>query len=221
MAEPYRVAVYYAPAADDPLWALGCAWLGRDAATGLAVAQPGYDGLAAQTAAPRRYGFHATLKPPMRLRGTLRKFKADAARLARGIAPFDLPPLEVMRLGRFLALGLTGRPGPLHELADACVVALDPHRQAETADEVARRAAGRTASELENLRRYGYPHVLADWRFHMTLTGPAANDTLAAQAREFFGDALRAPRRVDAICLFAEAEPGGDFMVLERLPLGG
>ena len=37
---PYRLALYWAPAFDDPLHARGSAWLGRDAETGAAVAQP-------------------------------------------------------------------------------------------------------------------------------------------------------------------------------------
>ena len=80
---PYRVAVYYAPAADDPLWARGCTWLGRDPETGVELPQPDIDGIAAQVTEPRRYGFHATLKPPMQLTGTLDQFLRDVKRLCR------------------------------------------------------------------------------------------------------------------------------------------
>ena len=65
MPEPYRVAVYYAPEADDPLWRAGCEWLGRDPERGTALAQPVVAGLHENTEDPRRYGFHATLKAPM------------------------------------------------------------------------------------------------------------------------------------------------------------
>ena len=62
-----RYAVYWTPPADHPLWRAGCDWLGRDAERAQ-VDRPG-EGPEALTRAPRRYGFHATLKAPMRLRG--------------------------------------------------------------------------------------------------------------------------------------------------------
>ncbi|MEL6728492.1 MAG: hypothetical protein AAFP91_13435, partial [Pseudomonadota bacterium] len=37
-----RYAIYYAPPADDPLWALGSEWLGRDAYTGENLTRPDY-----------------------------------------------------------------------------------------------------------------------------------------------------------------------------------
>ena len=171
--------------------------------------------------APRRYGFHATLKPPMRLIGTCADFIADAAALARKIPPFALPPLEVTRLGQFLALCLAQRPASLHALADACVLELDAHRRPEDAAALVRRAAGCSPPQLENLRRHGYPNVLGEWRFHMTLTGATATNFLEPPAREFFGATLRQPRRVEAICVFIEPAPGADFMLLKRLQLGG
>jgi hypothetical protein len=63
-----RVAIYYAPLPDDPLTSLSSSWLGRDPRSGEPVRHPDLDGIAEVTAEPRMYGFHATLKPPMRLR---------------------------------------------------------------------------------------------------------------------------------------------------------
>src|SRR5690606_37212390 len=66
---PQRFAIYYAPAITDLLWERAAVWLGRDPATGLS-----YDGAVAGiertrllnlTQSAGRYGFHATLKPPM------------------------------------------------------------------------------------------------------------------------------------------------------------
>ena len=42
-----RYAIYFAPMPGTPLHQLGSAWLGRDAHTGEALAQPDVDGLAA------------------------------------------------------------------------------------------------------------------------------------------------------------------------------
>ena len=67
-----RYALYFAPAAGSAWDRFGASWLGRSAHTGVSLAQPEIRGLDAArfralTGAPRRYGFHATLKPPFRL----------------------------------------------------------------------------------------------------------------------------------------------------------
>ena len=68
MPQGMRVAGYYAPPAHDPLWQLGCQWLGREPESDASLDQPDLRGIAELTADARLYGFHATLKPPMFLR---------------------------------------------------------------------------------------------------------------------------------------------------------
>jgi hypothetical protein len=118
-----RVAVYYAPLSDDVLFTAAAAWLGRDPASGATVRQPDIENIAEVTAEPRLYGFHATLKPPMRLAGGYRwnDVVAAAAVLADRMPPFDLPPLSVQDVFGFLALRETAPCGPLQALADVCV----------------------------------------------------------------------------------------------------
>ena len=118
-----RVAIYYAPLPEDPLTPLSSSWLGRDPVTNAPVPQPALDGISELTAEPRLYGFHATLKPPMRLaEGTdWRGFAAAVRTMAADIAPFALPPLVVADLHGFLALRETTPCPPLQALADACV----------------------------------------------------------------------------------------------------
>src|ERR1700691_3579712 len=67
-----RYAVYWMPEAGSALASIGERWLGRESRTDRPVgrlAVTGFDDgeLAAMTAEPRRYGLHATLKPPFRL----------------------------------------------------------------------------------------------------------------------------------------------------------
>ena len=58
------------------------------------------------TAEPRLYGFHATLKPPMRLAAGRQWFDVleAATELADRTAPFALPALAVSDVFGFLAL---------------------------------------------------------------------------------------------------------------------
>ena len=66
-----RHAIYFAPMPGTLFHTLGSRWLGRDAFTGETLEQPDLAGIGVVTGDPRRYGFHATLKPPFALRDTL------------------------------------------------------------------------------------------------------------------------------------------------------
>src|SRR5687768_12142964 len=92
-----RVALYWAPQPQDALHVLGSRWLGRDAETGAMLPQPqlpGFD-MAELTADARRYGLHATLKPPFRLRTNWQAMRDAALALAAHTRPFALPPLRL------------------------------------------------------------------------------------------------------------------------------
>ena len=226
-----RYAVYFMPAADTALGRAGSAWLGRDAVTNRTVPQPASvgidpDALAARTATPRRYGFHATLKAPFRLAAEFRRndLEAAIASLAADCPAFGLG-LQVGCLRNFVAL-LPREPGTdqAGQLARGCVIALDRFRAPLTPVEYARRKPENLPPrERGLLDRWGYPYVLEAFRFHITLSGrlagPALADTRVA-AKGWFAPLLRAPVQVDAITLCHEVQPDGPFVVLRRYPLG-
>ena len=219
-----RVALYWAPDPADKLHEAGSAWLGRDAERGAPVPQPPIPGLAEITAAPRIYGLHATLRPPMRLSTDWPAFLQAADHVAATVTPFDLPPLAVADMAGFLALRESAPCPALHALADACVVATDPHRLHAGAAELGhRRKPGLSARQDEMLVRWGYPHVMQDWRFHVTLSRRLDTATMArlrAAAEAHFAAALAVPRRVGSIAVFTQLD-GGDFLVAERIALRG
>ncbi len=220
-----RVALYYAPSIHDPLWKAGCAWLGRDPETAATLRQPDVPDIHAVTADARVYGFHCTLKPPMRLATNYGAFAADAAALARGIAPFAMPRLHVADLSGFLAVREAEPCPALHALADACVAGVDRHRAPPDEAELARRRkGGLSAARESNLTHWGYPGVFGEWRFHMTLTRRlSANERAIFQpaAEAHLANALPYRRQVDEICVFTQAGPGAPFTIAERLPLTG
>ena len=133
LSSAYRYAIYFAPGLDDPLWRAGSQWLGRDAFTGARYEQPPLSRLtvAAQqhlTAAPRRYGWHATLKAPFALEATadLQRLRLALRELCRGAKPFVLPRLGVTLLDDFLALVPTETSTDLDGIARTCVSQLHP-----------------------------------------------------------------------------------------------
>lgn len=220
-----RVAVYYAPELDDPLHNAASAWLGRDAETGAALAQPEFPDIAGITADPRGYGFHATLKPPFRLATGYAEFLAAVRRWTGTVAPFTLPPLSVQDLKGFLALRETAPCPSLHALADSAVEALDAHRAPPTEDELARRRRAKLSEAHEALlARWGYPYVMGEWQFHMTLTRrltPEERDIYRPAAEAHFAGIAGVPRQVGAVCIFTQAAPGAPFLIGERIRLGG
>ncbi len=220
-----RIAVYYAPALSDPLWPAACGWLGRDPETAATLAQPDVPGIHALTADARLYGFHCTLKPPMRLLTHYNAFVEDADRLAAEMPAFDLPPLHVADLSGFLAVREAAPCPPLRALADACVARLDRHRAPPTEAEVARRRAAALSPAREAyLQRWGYPLVFDEWRFHMTLTRRLTPDERAVfmpAAEAHLAPALPHTRRVADICVFTQPGEGQPFILAERLPLRG
>lgn len=222
-----RIAAYYAPAPDDPLFAAGATWLGRDPESDAPAPQPDLSDIRAVTAEPRVYGFHATLKPPMRLaEGRSWPELVSAAReLADGIVPFDLPRLAVADVHGFLALRETVTCPPLQALADVCVARLDQFRAPPSEAELARRrGAGLTDAQEEMLTRWGYPYLFGAWFFHMTLTrrlSDAEKTFWHPAAEAHFARSLALPRRVSDLCLFVQPAPGDGFVIAERFPLRG
>ena len=212
-----RYAVYFAPPADHALWRAGCDWLGRDPATGASTdCEP-------QRAAPRRYGFHATLKPPFALRegASPAHLLAALARFAGERTAFDMPSLEVATLDRFIALRPVVDSATLRALADDAVRLLDEFRRPPTPAETARRLAPTLdAAQRANVERWGYPQVFDQWRFHMTLTDAlpdaAQAEALRGQAMRHFAAALAPPLRCDGVALFVEDTPGADFRLERR-----
>jgi putative phosphonate metabolism protein len=227
MGPDARVGIYYCPHEDDPLYRAGAAWLGRDPAHVGPIAQPSIPGIEEVTAEARGYGFHATLKPPMRLAPgcTWHGLLTATQELATRIAPFELPPLAVTDLHGFLALRESGPCAPLQALADACVEQLDGYRAAASEAELARRRRARlTEAQEAMLVRFGYPYALETWFFHMTLTRRLSADehrTWRPEAERFVAEAVRGKRAVEDVCLFVQAEPGAPFVIAARVALRG
>jgi len=207
-----RYAVYLTPPKDSPLATAAEEWLGRSAFTG-AVFEPAAPA-AAHAHVPARYGFHATLRAPFRLANgvTEEDLTAAFAAFAETHQPIAAH-LAVGRLAHFLAL-VAEDHAPLAAAAEEALNAFDRLRAPLTQEERARRrpeALDERGREL--LDRWGYPHVMERFTFHMTLTGPMeADDTVAVDdaARAFFASLLSRPHTL-VHALFREDVPGGPF----------
>jgi len=232
MTQFKRYAIYVMP--DGPLARFGASWLGWDALASASAAPPDLDialprPLGEITATPRKYGFHATIKPPFRLAPdtSLGALMTDMARLCEGLEPVTLDSLTLTRLGGFLALvpqGQTEALAALSAFAAEPVTRLDRHRAALTQDELDKRRAGGhlTAAQDALLLRWGYPYVLEAFRFHITLTGKLPRteaEALAKALSPHIAPLLPHPYRIDSLCLMGE-DMAGMFHLIHRYPLG-
>ncbi|MDP2740065.1 MAG: DUF1045 domain-containing protein [Pseudorhodobacter sp.] len=229
MCEMQRYAVYFAPR-PGAFARLAAEWLGRDAETGTAHAQPelaGWSGPVARlTAEAARYGFHGTLRAPFRPADGLsrRSIAARSEALAARLAPVRCDGLRLETLSGFLALTPKGDLAALQALAAAVVEGTDDLRAPLTEADIARRNPDRlTGRQIALLRRWGYPWVMEEFRFHLTLTGrlsPTEAEALAPLLQVRFAPVLPRPLLIEDLCLFGE-DATGRFRLLHRYALRG
>ncbi|MFN9473893.1 DUF1045 domain-containing protein [Acidovorax sp.] len=231
----HRYAVYFAPHPGTLAWLAGSHWLGRCAAQLQPLPQLDIHGVARAelerlTAAPRRYGWHATLKAPFALAPGVDWLTLHHAvqTLAQGLRPFAMPPMVVERIGDFLALvPAASHPAnaEIQAAAAACVTQLHPLAAPLSEPDLARRrAAGLSPRQDELLQQWGYPFVFEEFRFHMSLTSSLSDadgtvvELVQDAADQFFADLP--PLRFNSLALFSEPTPGADFVLLDHVELG-
>jgi putative phosphonate metabolism protein len=227
-----RYAIYYAPERDTQLWKFGTSVLGGDPETGSAVPQIVPDGFQSDdwqsfTASPRRYGFHATLKAPFALapgKSEADLFAAFSA-FAQSQMPFSAPPLAPVLYGEYVTLQETRPDARLAALAGACVTEFDAFRaQLSDKDRARRNPEGLSARERDHLERFGYPYVLEDFTFHMTLAGPLpenrGTDVLSALSAAYDEGVRGEAFSVRSLSIFVEPSPGEAFRLALRAPFG-
>ncbi len=226
MDQMQRYAVYYAPRPGDFARAVA-EWLGRDAETGAALPQPSLTNVGdarAITTEPQRYGFHGTIRAPFRpAEGVAEAEMRDrVAGLAERLAPVICDGLQVEALHGFVALTPLGCEAALLDLASVVVEGTDHLRAPLTEAEIARRRPDRlTARQRHLLDRWGYPHVMEEFRFHLTLTDRLdAPEPVRAALADHFAPVLPRPFVIEDLCLFGE-DKAGLFHLLHRYALTG
>lgn len=196
-----RYALYYAPEPGSAWASFGEQWLSR--------ADPRLEH-------PRRYGFHATLKAPFRLLpgSNVEQLLRELERFTRTQAAFNVPRLRVARLDDFLALVPESPESRLDALAAQCVKQFDRWRAPLNAAELDRRRREPLTQRQEALlARWGYPQVLDEYRFHMSLTGP-----LHGAEPPDVPPLPAEPLPIDAVTVFEEPAPQTPLRAIHRAP---
>jgi putative phosphonate metabolism protein len=215
MASYPRYAIYYVPQPGGGLDRFGAELLGYDATTGEDMVFP--DGILQLapdwhdlTHDPRKYGFHATLKAPYALAPGRTEAELLVACEAFANTPRPIPVIKpvVGSISGFIAVVPAGPSAELERLAADCVREFDSFRAPLTSEGRARRNPTMlTPRQREYLDRWGYPYVMEDFRFHMTLTGrlnAERRETVLAVLRRRFASLKIATLAIDGIALFRQ-----------------
>ncbi len=223
-----RYAIYYAPRAGDFADATAH-WLGWDVAAGQAVAHPVLPGLewpiAELTRAPRKYGFHGTIRAPFRLAAgvTADDVAQTVDDIAAALPPARMEGLALQRIKGFLALTPTGDESDLLRLGAEVVSRSDRLRAPLTEAEIAKRRPERLSPRQRQLLDiWGYPYVMEQFQFHLTLSDDlpdAVADAVAPILADWLAPVLPRPFVIDNLCLMGEDDLGR-FHLLHRAPLG-
>jgi putative phosphonate metabolism protein len=227
MANYPRYALYYAPAPGSTLARFGAAMLGYEAYGGDDLPFP--EGVPPDwreiTQDPRKYGFHATLKAPIAL--AVGKTEADLARACEAFAdtPRPIPVIEpiIDAISGFIAMIPAKPSAELQRLAADVTRDFDSFRTPLTAQDRARRNPERlTARQVEYLDRWGYPYVMEEFRFHMTLTGrldAGRREVVVPMLRERFASVRLATLAIDRLALFRQDDAASRFRIVAHWPL--
>ena len=216
-----RYAIFYTPP-PGAFADFGARWLGWDLRNGSFAQQYDVPNLAHATKVAQRYGFHGTLKAPFHLAtgASACDLLRATSSLASRYCAFDVS-LQLAPLGRLLSLRPATQSQQLNDLADACVTSLDRFRAPLSQKDMARRNTHRLSNvQREYLMDWGYPHVLQEFRFHMTLSRPVDDDTAAELCAAAQNRLLQAALNLhfDRITVVGEREDGR-FEALEDLML--
>lgn len=226
MADFPRYAIYYVPAPGTALDHFGASLLGYDAGTGADLPFPEdvtrvMPDWREVTRDPRKYGFHATLKPPMTLtEGKTEAELVTACDVFAG-APRPIPIVEpvIDTIGGFIAVLPARTSAELQRLAAEVTREFDLFRAPPTAVDRARRNPAKlTPRQCEYLDRWGYPYVMDEFRFHMTLTGrlDAGRSGIALpMLRNHFSKLGLERLVIDRIALFCQQEATLPFRMIK------
>ena len=217
-----RYAIYHAPAPASELDRFGADLLGYDAFTGEELPFP--DGVMEAmpdwrelTSDPRKYGFHATLKAPFSLVQGKTEAELFAACAAFAATPQAIPRFMPMvgSISGFIAVIPAEPPQELLKLAADCVSEFDCFREPLTeADRARRNPSQLTSAQREHLDRWGYPYVMEEFRFHMTLTGRLGSERrepILAMLKARFAALELATLAIDRIAVFRQDNADSRF----------
>lgn len=212
-----RVAIYFTPSPESLLGRTAAQWLGRDVFSSLCQQQPpsqlSSDTFRAITAAPFHYGFHGTIKPPFMIEEErdIIQITERLEEICDATEKFYLPELQLRFMSNFLCLMPSIPCRQLQLCAAQVVTDIDQFRLPLSEEELTkRRRTALTPAQSQMLEKWGYPYVMDEFRFHLTLTGkiedPQIRKVVGSHAQTFFTPEMCKNVAFEGLSLFVEED---------------
>lgn len=219
-----RYAIYFAPQDDSELELFGATVLRRrsiDAAEwwnpDLPIKFPAHSDWGDQIRRPAHYGFHATIKAPFELAEgqTVAQLRTDLEQFCNTRSVINLTGLAPIRTKRYDALAFDKQPGTLATLASDCVTTFEPYRAALSQADIERRDPAQLSdTQRDYLQRFGYPYILDDFNFHMTLSGRSEKDDAdyLQWLQKLYSIMITETPVLDRLCIFFQPDRDTAFI---------
>jgi hypothetical protein len=129
----------------------------------------------------------------------------------------------VNSISGFIAVVPAEPSDELELLAADCTREFDSFRAPLTPEDRARRnPSALTPRQCDHLDRWGYPYVMEDFRFHMTLTGrldAERREPILTMLRKRFSAIGLKTLAIDRIAVFRQGDTGSRFQIVNHWKL--
>ena len=123
--------------------------------------------------------------------------------------------LNITRFGQFLVMTQDVQSNQVTELGAATVSHFDKFRAPLTDKDIEKRRGHKLKPQQDELMLcWGYPYVMQEFKFHMTLTSPLSNDAIDVieqHANTRFQDYLGKTLKINSLALLGEDNDSGRF----------
>ena len=221
-----RYAIYYAPPKESNLEEFGRYWFGWDPLNAKLINNKhrinylnrfGIKNLInidKNVLIPKKYGFHGTLIPPFKLNknySTNTLFK-KTEEIAKKFKKFKFYKFKLKKINNFYAFVQNKKNNNINKLSNRLVRELFKFRSPLTKKEIDRRNPSKLSKlQLNILYKWGYPYLMSEFNFHMTLASEVTGNKLYLELKKIERNKeiiLNEINNFDKIYIFGENQKG-------------
>ena len=221
-----RYAIYYAPPKESSLEEFGRYWFGWDPLNAKLINNKhrinylnrfGIKNLInidKNVLIAKKYGFHGTLIPPFKLNknySTNTLFK-KTEEIAKKFKKFKFYKFKLKKMNNFYAFVQNKKNNNINKLSNRLVRELFKFRSPLTKKEIDRRNPSKLSKlQLNILYKWGYPYLMSEFNFHMTLASEVTGIKLYLELKKIERNKeiiLNEINNFDKIYIFGENQKG-------------
>ena len=221
-----RYAIYYAPPKGSSLEEFGRYWFGWDPVNAKLInnkhrinylSRFGIKNLInidKNVLIAKKYGFHGTLIPPFKLNknySTNTLFK-KTEEIAKKFKRFKFYKFKLKKINDFYAFVQNKKNNNINKLSNRLVRELYKFRSPLTKKEIDKRNPSKLSKlQLNILYKWGYPYLMSEFNFHMTLASEVTGNKLYFELKKIEKNKeiiLNEINNFDKIYIFGENQKG-------------